>query len=382
MVLLAWYVLLIILNSIYKRNKFLLVIDFVYMWILMGWSYGNADYAMYLRRYMYPETFGTLEPIYIIVEKFFGSLGYDYQIFLIVMSVICLIARFIVIQKISSRPNQVIALYLIYPFIMDIVQIRMFYATTFVLIAILLLREAKKPISFVVVFAIILVATLIHNACIIYMLLPLAKVLKKERISKYSRRIIIGIAVATALLASGLLYSVGLIVARLAGFGQKYVETIVAAGVAYKVTNRLVYMAEIILFFVIVNLICKQARKMILSEKYYYKERAQGILMIDEIDFLEKCNYLLFLILPLAWFSGDIYRVQHGFAIVIFMIVSNVIPISGSTSKNGKLKHNQIKLGFYTIGLAFVFMVLFMLLLPGLRETVFLPAFFNNKLIG
>lgn len=377
MVLLIGYIVLIGLNLTFKRNKFLYVIDFLYMWILIGWSSDNADYAIYVSRYNYPDVYRTLEPLYVFLEKLSSAHGFDYSQFLVIMSGVCLFMRFILIYKMTSKHNQVIGYYLIYPFIMDIVQVRMFYAMTIMMWAIYLLYKVNRRYQYFIFIALTMCAVFIHNSCVIFLLLIIAKIMKKENVKKYSKRMIIGVAFATLLLAVGALNKIGYYVANIIGFGRKFTETIAAAGMAYKFTHRLVYMAEIIIFFVAVYLICNQVRKNVNK----YESVIQNKEWIEEVDFIEKCNYLLFFILPLAWLSGDIYRVQHGFAMMVYILIANIVPYKES-KKKGVISLSRVKTEGYTFALAFGFLLLFALLLPDLRERVFLPAFFNNRLFG
>lgn len=381
MVLLILYFFLIILNILFPKNKALTIIDFVYMWILIGWSYGNADYNLYVSRYSYPDRYVTLEPLYVSVEKLFSSYGYDYESFLLIMSFICLLIKFILINKMSSRQNIVIAMYLLFPFLMDIVQIRSFYASTLVMVAIYVLLQ-KKKFSIPVYIALILFSTMIHSLCIVYLVLIIAVLIKTEKLHDFSRKIILAVAGATALLVSGILYKVLYYIATIFGFGTKFAETVIAAGMAYKVTNKMVYMAEIILFFLIANFICLKARKMILSNNYIGNSKKEYLSGTKLIDFCYKSNYLMLIILPFAWFSGDIYRIQHIFMIILYIAASNVLSVENKKKHFLLVKKNKLILNLSVSGLAIVFAILFTLLLVSLRETVFLPAFFSNRLIG
>ena len=132
MFLLTCYILLICLGFMFQKNKTLSIVFCGFMWLLMGWSYGNADYNIYLDRYNNSSSYKTLEPFYTILQDIAKGAGLEYESFLIICSGICLLIRFYVIWQSTAFPNFVLSLYLLFPFVMDIVQIRFFYASTIV----------------------------------------------------------------------------------------------------------------------------------------------------------------------------------------------------------------------------------------------------------
>lgn len=163
MILLISYIVIVILNLKFHKSKILYVIDFVFMWILMGWNYSVADYKVYFTRYTNPEIYGTLEPLYVVLQNWGKMMGMNYNTFLACMSFIFLLIRMVLIKLMSARPNYVIGLYLLFPFIMDITQIRMFYATTIVLLGFYVLVKNYKYSDVLFVITVIL-ASMLHAA--------------------------------------------------------------------------------------------------------------------------------------------------------------------------------------------------------------------------
>jgi hypothetical protein len=206
-------------------------------------------------------------------------------------------------------------------------------------------------------------------------LIVIAKYIDKSKVKKYSKQLVILIVIAYLLLFTGSLYTMAKTVLSIFGYGTKFVETVYATSQAYKITHKITYMMEIGLFFVFFNYIFSRAvrkyKNSIRTNKMIETENNMSLMI-----FCYKVNYILLLILPLAWFSGDIYRIQHGILILFY-----------SAFSNSNYMYSKKKAGITLYQLAIilfiaVFMLLFLIGLSSLRETVFMPVFFENELIG
>ena len=371
MILLSIYIVLIILNFKFPRSKVLFAIDFLFMWILMGWNHSTADYSVYLTRYTHPEIYKTLEPLYVLLQNLGQSLGMDYNLFLIAMSFLFLFIRMLAIRKLSNKPNIVIALYLMFPFIMDITQVRMFYATSLILLGLVfLLKNTKK--DNLIFMAFVLMATSIHAACIFYGLLLLVNQIDKKSPKKYAHQLAAIVVIAYLMLFSGALYYVVSIASSFLGFGTKFVETAFATSMAYKITHKITYMIEIGLFWAFFNYIFGRAIRKRKKDDYIKENIPNNNLLISCYKF----NYTMLLLLPLAWFSGDIYRVQHGLLGLFYALYSNSYYMRNNT--RGRCTLYQLATVLFMI----LFIFLFLVGLESLRETVFMPVFFENVFIG
>ena len=342
----------------------------------MGWNYSVADYNVYYTRYTSPEKYKTLEPLYLMLQNLGKWVGLGYNAFLAIMSFLFLLIRMVLIKKMSVRQNFVIGLYLLFPFIMDITQIRMFYATTIVLLGIFFLLQNKKSSDSLFVFFVIM-ATLVHSSCILYLLLLFAKNIKRLGVDEYIKLCIAVCVGLYIMLPTEVLYKGLVAISKCLGFGRKFIETSFATNKAYKITHKFTYMIEILLFFVMMNLIlAKTIRQNNVAKKLKELKNYEDFYSLDFFNFCLKSNITLLIILPLAWFSGDIYRVQHGLLTLFYIAISNSKCFRSKIK--GNFKVNQLMLFFFII----VFMFLFLIGLPSLRNSVFLPVFFKNELFG
>mgnify|MGYP000876111156 FL=1 len=368
MILLIMFIVLVIANMVFPRNKLLTGISFIYMWVLMGWSYGNADYEFYVLRYKSTATYYTLEPLYVILQNIAKSFEFQYSTFLILMSFIFLLIRFFVILKFTDKPNYVISLWMLYPFIMDIVQIRQFYATTIVMLGIYFLFASKKlgSVKFVIC---VMLATLIHSSNLVYMLL-LVPYLWDFSIKKFKRVIFLMVIVSITMLRTGLLKILGQNVATMLGFGVKFRETFIAANRQYSLNNLYYYVFQIVVLFILCEFVFRKI-DCIKSDIVINN----GINSMKFIEWAEKSNWILLLVIPLVWFSGDIYRIQHGFLTIVYIVASLMTRNKGLVIKKSYLLG---KIAMCLTALLFFYWVL--LYVPSLRETTFIPAFYNNRL--
>lgn len=348
----------------------------MFMWILMGWSYGNADYNIYLSRYNNSNSFKTLEPVYTTIQNIAKGFGAGYEYFLIICSGLCLLIRFYIIIRSTVSPNLVISLYLLFPFIVDIVQIRFFYASTIILVGWYIILFSNKKRKYVYFVALVFFATLIHNSCLVYIVFIFI-----DRIEKYIKQIpIVALTLVCgmfALLSSGVLYKVLYFVASLFNFQQKFKETFIANQNAYSLNDKVVYILEMLLAFFMINLICKKTKQLLRHSDYViYLCSLQN--ETRYLNFCYNANYIFLLLIPLVWFSGDIYRIQHSFFLLIYILCSAVRP--KNNVKKFVIQKGTISLKVITLCLAIFFMILFELLLVDLRTTVFIPTFFENRL--
>lgn len=163
---------LIFFSLIKKRSTLLSLLLVITLWILFGFNTGNADYATYERMFN-----GSLKPPDMGFEfllGFFNLIGFTYQQFLIIISLICYAIIFISIKRYTENLSYVMALYFIYPFMFDVVQIRNFIAFTILLYGLQYLFTNNRIDIFKYIFF-VLAASSIHFGFLFYLVLILVK---------------------------------------------------------------------------------------------------------------------------------------------------------------------------------------------------------------
>ena len=145
-------IILILLCLKYRNSKTLFIIMFLWMWILLAFSSGNADYIMYKEQYEASAQNGIQNwgyPLFSIMLCIFSSLYIPYNVFLGFYGLIGLTLIATTIYKLSKNKSLTAACYFIFPFVFDVVQIKNFMAMAIIIYAMqfLINTNNKKNIT-------------------------------------------------------------------------------------------------------------------------------------------------------------------------------------------------------------------------------------------
>lgn len=143
-------VILVLLNLLYgfskKQNKFILFTLILLAWIIFWGSYINPDYDVYLSIYNSNGEYTTnsLEYGFILLIKIFNLLGFNYEMFLMTVSIVAFCLIHTTVKRFVVNYHYVYAFYFVFPFFMDVVQIRNFLMMAIFIYATKFLVEDKK----------------------------------------------------------------------------------------------------------------------------------------------------------------------------------------------------------------------------------------------
>lgn len=173
-------------NLYIKPKHIVFLILFIFAWILFGLNYSNADYSNYEGAYndiKYGRQNDYFEIGFFILIKLSAALGISYQGFLIIISAICLIIFAKALGHLTDNVILSFSVYLIYPFIFDIVQYRNFLAFAFVLYGLhyLLDNKSKALKNVIKYFLFVFLGALFHLSVVIYALFFLV-IIKKTQV--------------------------------------------------------------------------------------------------------------------------------------------------------------------------------------------------------
>ena len=164
-------------NFVNKKNIIFVLLALL-TWIVYSTNTNNPDYSLLEQRYysVYPQYFVT-KPLYGVLVWLFNSIHLPYSIFVCITSLfaITLFARYVYIH--SYKKEFVWILYLIYPFLLDVVQTTNFLSFAIVLQSLDYLSSFNKKSVAKFTFGIIF-ASLIHPSSILYLLFLLAYIPK------------------------------------------------------------------------------------------------------------------------------------------------------------------------------------------------------------
>lgn len=159
----------------------------------MGANTNNPDYPNYVIYYYNLHNINTPDIGYALISRIFFSLGIEYTTFRIVFSVVGILLIHQTVRKFTNGSSYFYLLYLLYPFLLDVVQQRNFMAMAIFIYAIPFLLTEKRVDKFKYILLILLGAS-IQIIAIIY--LPLLVIRKMNR--QLLLKIILGLLIITA----------------------------------------------------------------------------------------------------------------------------------------------------------------------------------------
>lgn len=172
--LLILFLITVVVGIFHPKSKQAALWVFVFSWLLISGNSDNNDFHQYKEEYEYIEWGFLLEPGFGLICYVFKALGFDYMNFKAIVSLICLTLIYRTIWKITDYKALGATLYLVYPFIVDITQIRNFIASSLVVFAIPLLFQKGKA-ALIKYLLLVIVATTVHSAVIFYIVFIFAR---------------------------------------------------------------------------------------------------------------------------------------------------------------------------------------------------------------
>ena len=133
----------IILGFLFEKSKAVSAYILSAMYLLAAFNYDNYDYYSYT--VSYAKTAGLSFDFryigYSMFIHFFSSRGITYSQYLKIAFIPVFIILFIAVYKLTDKPNRVLALFLIFPFGIDAIQIKALYSEVFGLLGIALMFD-------------------------------------------------------------------------------------------------------------------------------------------------------------------------------------------------------------------------------------------------
>lgn len=296
----------IVFNSIQKKLKFSVFIFFIFMCILAGFNYWNAD------RWAYESFYNTVlhEPLFNaelgfnFLNRISIMLGLSFDSFWLIYFIIGLSLIYRVIYKYTTHPGFALSLYFIFPFLMDVVQIRNFMMMAIVVSAVFLLTEKTRK-NIIVYILLCLLAATIHVAALFYVLFALVPFISKEKLLKI---VLVGVPIITILTAS----IIPIIIQVL-----PFVEDSL---IIYTRSNISTSLAIFFIFYFLGGIM--------LIFSLYKRFNTTSIKYKISHDFAEvilKINILIFMAYPFILYTIDFFRLAQNISVLNYVFFTNVL---------------------------------------------------------
>lgn len=268
---------------------------FLIMLMICIFNYKNSDYEGY--KFIYnnlnsPEII--LEKGYVFILKIIRYFTANYQVVVGIIGFFTLSLLSSIAKKMGDY-QKFIGLYFIFPFFLDIIQIRFFLAYTIFLISISYFFEKKK----MVLFILFLISIFIHKSVIIYYIPYIFIRIKKKQL-KYVFiifSIVSFIVVKTPILK--------IIISKIDAYRfQVYTsQNMNFGGYLY-----------LILFFINFLLTIK-------SLKYLKNRKNENM---ELINYIEVINYFSLVLLPLFFLNSNFFRLYRPIIVLSIIVYSNI----------------------------------------------------------
>ena len=318
-------------------NKIIKIIPLFFIFIVFSFSTNNPDIKNYENIYLYLSQTGNysysgVEIGFSLLMKFSVFLGLDYYGFLIILGTITTMLLYNFTVKYSNNPSIVLIMYIIFPFFLEVVQIRNYLASLIVLNAITFLIS-KKYFKYCVA---IIFASLFHTTSLFYLLFVLVFFSKKKLLY-----IVLSITGIYVVIQKYIFPKLLLLIPN----GTKYIVYMDNA----KITTTILF---IIYFFCSLILILNLSRgAYALNNQFNHLTDKQ----LSMIEMIEKINIIIVFSFALIALDINFFRLYRNIIILNYILFSNTF-YRYKVLKNSSIISSQILFILFSLITGFFFL--------------------------
>lgn len=141
------------------------------VWMILAGNTFSSDKETYWR--IYSGYFPNHEIGFIVICRFFYNAGIPYEIFQIIVYTFFVFVLYFFIRDIHGSLNKTLALYFLYPMVLDGIQVRTTIAIAFILLG--MRHLYRKGMKEIIIFAFyVLLASMFHYSAMFYLILCLS----------------------------------------------------------------------------------------------------------------------------------------------------------------------------------------------------------------
>lgn len=333
------YITLICCGSVKKTSKFFSAIIFIFLLIVFGLnnhhldysSYFNMDFSNYYTAYLSSDgvlSSRDMEIGFRYLMYFSNSIGLSINSFRLIIGVVGFSLIFSTIKRYSQYPNYVLSLYLIYPFINDVIQIRNFFAASIMIFSIRYLIESEKG-SLLKFIVCILIASTIHISSLFYLIFIITRFINIKYIYKsvfvtFPFLVILAYTPLYPAIASKITdnQKVFHFLSRRTTFGLLLVFGVlfmlhIVHYILNKENRKILIKTD--------NIIINKVLKTNIDKSYFY-------------SFMMKINIIMLLIAPLLVFDFNYIRLYRNILPLNFIVYIDAVVLNQYLKKSGKYK--------------------------------------------
>lgn len=328
--------ILVILGFIYKNNKKIFNLQFLWIWILTAFNNGGPDYDGYQDMFKafslhLDFNFLTSGKLYSLGVYLFNKIGLSLEEYTFFTTTIALISIYILIKKCSLNISFVNSCLILFPLTDNIIQKRNFLAMAAILYGISFLIEKKR--NYIVKFLFfVLISYNFHTLGIIYLFLILMPYFSLKNIKIIS-------CIGTILIMIIIPF-----LDKIAKFCFSFVSSKVQ--LYFEDLSFRLPLSKV-LFFVFIHLV------MFYFIFFFYKRKKEK----DKFSIgIMKLNYLFLSIIPLYYYNSTFLRFYRNIFLLNYIFIGNCLV----KKETNRLKENiDVLFMIYLISLFLIMYVLF-----------------------
>lgn len=360
-------VFLVLMNLILRKSRSFFFLTIIFMWLLASFTFENADEVVYQSRYETPQLWeNNTEYLFMALIKVCRYLGLTFIEYKGVVFAILLFLVGSTIWKLSHYPNVILTMYMFYPFLMHISQIRYALATgVFVFGCRYLVNDNSNRIVFrkisislndIKYIVCVIIASLLHSAALLWIIILIAKKMNVKS------NIIIAILMNIFIAVSSSISGISSKMFALIGASNR-IDAYFSAN--YQMSEFRHYGSVIPVFIVLIIFVITY---MILWRKDHNNIALFGI----------KLNIIMSVCLSLILkYSSELYRPFEGTLVLNYILLLNLIP-------NEQFLRVKTRISYFLSEIfAMSAVILFMIfLVKGNIQSILVPVFYNNYLFN
>lgn len=299
------FIVIIALGMIVYRPRIIDVIVISFVGVLTYISTNVADFNSYRNIYynIAPGKYYETGYGWYVINNFGRNLGLDYaglKACLVVIGTLLIMST--VRYFLGHNPNMFWGLYLLYPALIDLIQIRFFTALCIVVFALRFLAGDKLR-GIVTYVLLVIVAVSIHTSTGFFLLFALAKYFDKYR--KYVYGVITVFLITSTLFKNFIIQIIGIFA------NTRQMSYVYASNNIASYQDFIFYVLMLIAFMAI----SQQAYKIIKNNQQSYSQRE---IMLAKLA--SEINLCMLVLIPLLTFSSDFIRVQRISWLLIYLL--------------------------------------------------------------
>ena len=298
----------------------LLTIGFLVFFTLVGGlNSANPDYKVYESLFFdrFPGNYSVTEPLYVCINKLVHSAGISFQMFFLLQVLVSVLLMNSSIAYFTKNTDIVWAYYLLFPFAVNIVQIRYMLASSIVIFSLIYLHKYHKShnICLLVLYVgLVLLAGMIHFSTLLFIICAVLELLFKKQYNGLVVGVLGAAVIANFRNFSGLIS--GLI-------GDRKAANWLYGNESYSIGHiGLVLIMRMMICLTVFLLIYFASSADLNALKKDYLKNIMSFLKEDEKS-KWLCNMILFMVItfiPLELFMQQFVRLTRVYLVLLFIL--------------------------------------------------------------